>query len=292
VIGITGEGIDMADDFDGRVFGRLTVVKQVGTNKHHKRIWLCRCECGAETQTLTGSLTSGRTVSCGCYNKERIAREKFSHGETSGAKPSAEYQTWSSMLGRCTNSNNRAYKYYGGRGIGVCEQWMSFDRFLSDMGRRPSQKHSLDRINVDLGYEPDNCRWATDAEQARNMRSNTKVQINGVTRCVSEWCELNGIASSTAYARINRGINPIVAVTQKNIQRKRVECFFTDSVSNKNASGMRGVTQVKKSGDWQARIQYKGRRYLIGTYRSLDEAGSAYIDFKGRLAIGEVTHAG
>lgn len=137
------------------------------------------------------------------------------HGHTpTGQKPSITYQTWINMISRCKYPSHGSYKYCGARGIRVCDRWKDFSLFLADMGERPSTKHSIDRIDNDGHYEPGNCRWATRAEQHRNMRQNVNVTIDGVTKCVTDWAREYGMVPSTIMARINvMGWDPVRAVT-------------------------------------------------------------------------------
>lgn len=213
---LTGKNqIKRKQDLVGMKFGRLTVVSFDSINKHGKKVWMCECSCGGVARYTTGDLNFGRVVSCGCFNNERVGKVKLKHGEARAGNMSSEYSIWSGILQRCTNKNKKAFKHYGGRGISVCERWMTFENFLEDMGRRPTEKHSIDRIDVNGNYEPGNCRWATDVEQARNARTNIKVTIDGVTKCLSEWAEINGVNYATARYRVKRGVDPVVAVTFK-----------------------------------------------------------------------------
>lgn len=128
------------------------------------------------------------------------------HGHTRGGKATPEFRCWNHMLSRCFNPNVENYKYYGGRGITVCERWRnSFEAFLSDMGPRPTLKHSIERNKTDGNYEPANCRWATKAEQSRNMRSNRMVEFQGKTMIFGDACALAGIARLTVFQRLKRG---------------------------------------------------------------------------------------
>lgn len=209
-------------------FSRLLVLKRHGKTPAGKRTWLCKCSCGNETVQTTGDLRSGRVVSCGCFSKERIGKLKLSHGNARAGKATTEYSAWAGMVKRCTNPNESNWKFYGGRGIKVCERWInSFENFLADVGNKPSKTHSIDRINVDGDYEPSNCRWATKAEQSRNTRSNVMVTVDGVTRCLSDWCEITGVWADTFKKRVKAGIPPDIAITHKGrIDRKT---FFRKS---------------------------------------------------------------
>lgn len=127
------------------------------------------------------------------------------------------YNCWKDMRRRCNNPNYRTYKWYGGRGIKVCERWndslTGFPNFLADMGFKPTPKHSLDRIDNDKGYSPDNCRWADRRTQTRNMSRNRLVTIDGRTQCVTDWCLELGAEPKIVWTRIRRGMDEVQAIT-------------------------------------------------------------------------------
>lgn len=156
-------------DLTGQKFGRLTVLKFSHTDGH--RFSSCLCDCG-ETKTVRNSgLLSGNTRSCGCLQLEIAAANIKKLKTTHGMTETVEYYTWGSMKDRCYNKKNKAFRYYGGRGIKVCKRWISsFENFFADMGLRPSPKHSIDRINNNENYSPKNCKWSTMTEQVSNRR--------------------------------------------------------------------------------------------------------------------------
>ncbi len=181
---------------------RLEVVREVEpqvSGGQLQRCVECRCDCGEVGVYRLYSLRNGNTRSCGCLAAEAIHTGPVTHG----GSDTPEYHVWCGLRCRCTNPNGTAWDNYGGRGITVCERWMeSFPAFLEDMGRRPSDRHSIDRIDNDGNYEPGNCRWATSREQMRNTRVNYLVEHNGETKCVAEWAEQYGMSPSVLYARL------------------------------------------------------------------------------------------
>lgn len=186
----------------------FTVVGFVDNNPNSAR---CRflCKCGKECVLRASYVVNGNTKSCGC--------RKLLHGETK----SKEHCSWWSMICRCNDPKDEHYPNYGGRGIRVCQEWAdSYIAFISCVCRKPSPKHTLDRIDVNGHYEPGNVRWATPKEQSRNRRNNKVVTFNGVAMCCAEWCELLGFSKNLVSKRLSMGWSVEKALTTPQQKKK------------------------------------------------------------------------
>lgn len=190
------------NDLTGQRFGRLVVLSIAGRSKQRNVLWLCQCDCGNTHIVNSPSLVDGKTRSCGCLSVEILKTLHSTHGGTNHPM----YQTWLGMKQRCSNPNHKDYHRYGGRGISVCPRWeKDFAAFLSDVGERPSSKHSLDRIDRDGNYEPGNVRWATPTEQARNKAACIILSIDGETKPLAQWAEELNIPHRTLVSRHAKG---------------------------------------------------------------------------------------
>lgn len=183
----------------GLKYNRLTAIKEIGMGGRGV-IYLFQCDCGNTKEASGSEVRTGHIKSCGCYRVDlTIAKNK-----THGLVKTPSYVSWTAMKTRCTNPNSAAYKNYGGRGIKICDKWMTFEGFLEDMGERP-HGHSLERIDNSKGYNKENCRWATNAEQNRNTRQNKFLTKNGKTMCMRDWANETGIPYPTIQDRVRRG---------------------------------------------------------------------------------------
>jgi len=197
------------EDLEGRQFGRWLVLKMMPHEKYKKVRWLCVCDCGTEQVVRGDQLKSGISRSCGCLAKEVNGRRTHGHASRRGSgrwAPTVEYNCWQSMKQRCNNKSNLSYAAYGGRGIRVCRRWEeSFEAFLEDMGFRPGDEYSIDRIDPNGDYDPSNCRWATRQQQAENLRRTYKITYNGVTDSLSGWSRRTGLGTTTIRQRLKKG---------------------------------------------------------------------------------------
>lgn len=196
----------MLIDLTGQRFGRLVVTEQNGVSKRGSVLWLCLCDCGQRPTVNSSHLTRGYTKSCGCLQKETIRKigiANIKHGYRKRGRVNPNYDAWSHMNQRCMNPNDKEYKNYGGRGIKVCRRWKRFANFIEDMGERPTEKHSLDRIDNNSEYNKENCRWATKKEQAHNRRDNRLETYNGISKCVASWAEEYMIPYYSLLWRLN-----------------------------------------------------------------------------------------
>lgn len=211
---------------EGDLVHGFTFIRYDGYKSGGGRAAIFKCKfCEKEFRCYLADVAAGRRESCGCIAKLK----NIKHGATRFKVSTPEFKVWCAMKSRCYKPNIKAFKYYGARGISMCERWLnSFENFVSDMGFRPSPKHSIERNDVDGNYEPSNCRWATPKEQANNQRNNVKVEYKGRTQNVKTWCEELRLNYARVSFRIRRGWN--------------VEDAFYKSPANK---GYRAINRIR-----------------------------------------------
>lgn len=241
----------------GQKYTKLTVLKYAYSEKG-QRNWKCQCDCGNITYVSTGKLKSGNTKSCGCLKHE--TKSNLIHGKQN----TRLYHIWQGMKQRCYNSNSIKYNNYGGRGIKVCNEWknsfMPFYTWAISNGyddNKTRKEQSLDRINNDGDYEPNNCRWVTHSKNCRNRSDNVYLTKNGVSKTIAEWCEELNLDQRKVSARAKKydSIDDILSL--ENLTRKK-------HLSN---TGEFGISKDKQN-KFQLYINHK----YIGQYKTLEEA--------------------
>ena len=190
-------------DLTGHIFGRLTVLSRSDIPKKGVAVsWKCKCVCGNIKDVITGNLTLGKQVSCGCFNRER---SKDSH-TTHGLSRTRMYRIWAGMISRCYNSNVQHYPDYGGRGIGVSDEWKNdFMVFYKDMKDTYNDTLQIDRIDVNGNYCKENCKWSTYKEQSRNRRNSVYLTVDGDRKLLVEWAEDKNIDKQLLHSRRQGG---------------------------------------------------------------------------------------
>lgn len=213
-------------DLIGKRFGRLIVIKRTGT-KNKQVLWLCKCDCGKEKEISGVSLKRGATVSCGCYRREcelkNLSQNWGKAPTTHGLSKTRLYQIWRDMKSRCKNRNNKFYKDYGERGVCVCQEWdedfMNFYKWAMENGYK--ENLTIDRINVNGNYEPNNCRWATPREQSNNTRIVKKATILGETKTFYEFEKQYGVPAKLMHSRYNKGYRDYEVIYNGHLGKKR-----------------------------------------------------------------------
>ena len=196
-------------DLTGNKFDRWTVLKRAGTNKFRRPTWLCECDCGIKKEVDGQALRSGDSKSCGCLNieihREACIKRNTRHGMASRNNRTSEYKIWMDMRNRCNNPNNTKFHKYGAKGIKVVPRWDKYENFFEDMGFRPSDKHSIDRIDPYGPYAEWNCRWALMKVQQNNRSNNRMLSYKGEHKTLQQWADLTNIPRKTISNRIARG---------------------------------------------------------------------------------------
>lgn len=194
-----------------QTYGRLTTLECVGVSKDRHKIWKCRCSCGNEKVVSSNDLKSGNTKSCGCLLRGQ--KTNYVHGRHN----TRLYRIWQTMKARCKYETHIESTNYHKRGITVCNEWLNSFEIFAEWADSHGYADNLtiDRINTDGNYEPDNCRWVTPKVQCNNKRNNRVLTINGVQKTVTQWSDISGVNRFTIYTRLNRGVSPYEAVFSK-----------------------------------------------------------------------------
>lgn len=188
-------------DISNRRFGRLVAIKPIGKNHKGCYIWLCKCDCGNETNVIVSDLTKGSTTSCGCYRNEISRKKLLKHGLYN----TRIYEIWWGMVQRCKDKNNINYRNYGAKGITLCEEWERFMPFYEwAMANGYKDDLTIDRIDNSQGYYPENCRWTTVKEQANNRSTNVFYIVNGEKLTIAQISEKYGINYQCLHKRLKK----------------------------------------------------------------------------------------
>ena len=222
----------------GMVFTRWRVVGEVfwknrPTNGYKEWFVLCECSCGTLRAVRIAQLFNGHSTSCGCIKREQFYDMSYRHGENLPGKRTHLYRVWDGMTQRCLNANHDSYKDYGGRGIGICEEWRDFINFrdwANTHGFHPELQ--LDRINNNLGYFPGNCRWVTEPVNKRNTRQNHWVTAFGQTKCIEDWARdpLCTVTPSRLRQRMLAWGNAEIAITTPRMSKKTAPSYKNQGI--------------------------------------------------------------
>jgi len=299
-------------DITGRRFGRMVALKvdHVKQYKPRNRIynveyWLCKCDCGKQKIVTKNTLLVGKTLSCGCYNKDKQTK----HGKSK----TRLYNIWSHILDRCENQNSKEYRIYGGRGIKVCEEWHDLDVFFEwALANGYDDNLTIDRINVNGNYKPSNCRWATRKTQNNNTRRNHVIEYNGERKTLAQWSEILGIDYKVLTYRIHHGWSTekafttettpafieyngekklisewskITGIKPSTIRRRYLKGLCAEKIFEKRVKkcGYIGVTYTGTGNRYRAIIMIKGKNKHLGCFSTEEEAHKAYCEAKKEL---------
>ena len=194
-------------DITGNKYGYLTAIKYSHTGKNYMQYWVFKCDCGKEIITRKTSVISGHCKSCGCLQKEIARKEVVKHSTKHHDSKTRLYKIWKGIFARCKNKQS---KYYGKKGIKVCDEWKDYEVFKCwALSNGYNDKLTIDRIDYNGNYCLENCRWATYKEQAQNTSRNKFLVISNEKKCIAEWCRQFGIKTNKYYQRIKYGLNPL-----------------------------------------------------------------------------------
>lgn len=193
-------------DLTGQHYNKLTVIEYVGKNRRGQSMWLCRCDCGNFTTVSSANMKAGSTKSCGCHRSQSSSERLRKRITTHNLSTTSLYSKYDNIKQRCYNVTNKDYKYYGARDIKMCDEWRNNFKVFYDwsMANGYADDLTIDRIDNDSDYCPENCRWVTRAIQAKNRRTTKLLTYNGKTQTVTDWAHELGIPPTTLFGRINQ----------------------------------------------------------------------------------------
>lgn len=210
-------------DLSGQRFGRLTVFERA-ENKGKQTAWLCKCDCGKIVAVMGWNLRTGNTKSCGCWRDEKVPQVNKELNTRHGESHTKLHKAWCNMRYRCFNAKCKFYDIYGGRGITICDEWSNYEAFRDwSLANGFAEGLSLDRIDVNGDYCPENCRWVSEKVQQNNKRDNNYLTFNGATHTIQEWADITGIGWSTIKERLKNGWTVDEALTRKPRKHTRKE---------------------------------------------------------------------
>ncbi|WP_054070240.1 AP2 domain-containing protein [Pseudomonas syringae group genomosp. 3] len=247
------------EDFTGMRFGKLVALRHEAVSDSRKKAWLCQCDCGETAHVAAHKLKAGTITSCPC------ARRKT---KTHGMYGTRVHTLWSGMLSRCRSPKPSDARKYTERGITVCERWLKFENFLDDMGLPPDGL-TIDRIDNDKGYSPENCRWADYFEQNNNRRNTAFLTHRGVTRPFGDWSRMTGISIGVMHRRRNAGWSD-ESIINTPVRRQLSEF----------QSGVTGVFWCSRMSMWRATISIRGKSTALGRFTTVAEAKAARDSFR------------
>lgn len=203
----------VAKEISGQRYGRLIVIERAGRDKRKYATWKCQCDCGNEVIKRSYYLRRAVKPSCGCWKKEMASRLHTKHGK----RNTRLYEIWKAMKQRCSNPNHAKYEYYGGKGVEVCSEWQNDFQAFYDwaMANGYADNLTIDRIDNDKGYSPNNCRWETVKNQHNHTSANRYITYNGEIHTLAEWGEIVKIKPSTIYDRLSCGWSVERALTTR-----------------------------------------------------------------------------
>lgn len=227
-------------DLSGRTFGRWLVKEYAGRNKHHQNLWLCLCECG--TERIVRGQGKINSQSCGCLQRDRTAELSKIRNKTHGGSRTRLYTIWSAMKRRCLNAKVSEYRWYGGRGIRVCQEWNSFENFKM-WAVNSGYRHNLtlDRKDTNKDYTPSNCRWIPLKEQAANRRNNILVEYKNEEVTLAQLARITGESDKKLYQRYSDGARTLDELLRPNNQRLAIE-YEGKSLSLAEISKLNGLS--------------------------------------------------